>query len=182
MMTWIITNHYKSQVYHDMNHHKSEITTNHHKPWHKPPWTITETSTKHDMNHYKSPQTMTWTIMMTQKELCIKPYGFLVILLVNVIICNVLILRLLMQTVTVYVVCVVTFIVQTSYFLFSFLLGRGICGIPSFYSLAIPLIFSFSIILPGLFRCLIHWLCRSNPFTVTTIWKDTGILETNHLF
>ena len=79
MMTWIITNHYKSpQVYHDMNHHKSQITTNHHKPWHKPPWTMTETSTKHDMNHYKSPQTMTWTIMMTQKELCIKPYGFLV--------------------------------------------------------------------------------------------------------
>ena len=39
---------------------------------------MTETSTKHDMNHYKSPQTMTWTIMMTQKELCIKPYGFLV--------------------------------------------------------------------------------------------------------
>ena len=62
----------------DMNHHKSQITTNHHKPWHKPPWTMTETSTKHDMNHYKSPQTMTWTIMMTQKELCIKPYGFLV--------------------------------------------------------------------------------------------------------
>ena len=79
MMTWIIANHYKSpQVYHDMNHHKSQITTNHHKPWHKPPWTMTETSTKHDMNHYKSPQTMTWTIMMTQKELCIKPYGFLV--------------------------------------------------------------------------------------------------------
>ena len=63
----------------DMNHHKSQITTNHHKPWHKPPWTMTETSTKHDMNHYKSPQTMTWTIMMTQKELCIKPYGFLVV-------------------------------------------------------------------------------------------------------
>ena len=62
----------------DMNHHKSQITTNHHKPRHKPPWTMTETSTKHDMNHYKSPQTMTWTIMMTQKELCIKPYGFLV--------------------------------------------------------------------------------------------------------
>ena len=62
----------------DMNHHKSQITTNHHKPWHKPPWTMIETSTKHDMNHYKSPQTMTWTIMMTQKELCIKPYGFLV--------------------------------------------------------------------------------------------------------
>ena len=80
MMTWIITNYYKSpQVYHDINHHKSQITTNHHKPWHKPPWTMTETSTKHDMNHYKSPQTMTWTIMMTQKELCIKPYGFLVI-------------------------------------------------------------------------------------------------------
>ena len=79
MMTWIITNHYKSpQVYHDINHHKSQITTNHHKPWHKPPWTMTETSTKPDMNHYKSPQTMTWTIMMTQKELCIKPYGFLV--------------------------------------------------------------------------------------------------------
>ena len=79
MMTWIITNHYKSpQIYHDMNHHKSQITTNHHKPWHKPPWTMTETSTKHDMNHYKSPQTMTWTIMMTRKELCIKPYGFLV--------------------------------------------------------------------------------------------------------
>ena len=79
MMTWIITNHYKSpQVYHDMNHHKSQITTNHHKPWHKPPWTMTKTSTKHDMNHYKSPQTMTWTIMMIQKELCIKPYGFLV--------------------------------------------------------------------------------------------------------
>ena len=79
MMIWIITNYYKSpQVDHDMNHHKSQITTNHHKPWHKPPWTMTETSTKHDMNHYKSPQTMTWTIMMTQKELCIKPYGFLV--------------------------------------------------------------------------------------------------------
>ena len=62
----------------DMNHHKSQITTNHHKPWDKPPWTMTETSTKHDMNHYKSQQTMTWTIMMTQKELCIKPYGFLV--------------------------------------------------------------------------------------------------------
>ena len=76
---WIITNHYKSpQVFHDMNPYKSQITTNHHKPWHKPPWTMTETSTKHDMNHYKSPQTMTWTIMMTQKELCIKPYGFLV--------------------------------------------------------------------------------------------------------
>ena len=70
-MTWTTTND-------DMNHHKSQITTNHHKPWHKPPWTMTETSTKHDMNHYKSPQTMTWTIMMTQKELCIKPYGFLV--------------------------------------------------------------------------------------------------------
>ena len=68
---------------HDTDHYKwwhesSQITTNHHKPWHKPPWTMTETSTKHDMNHYKSPQTMTWTIMMTQKELCIKPYGFLV--------------------------------------------------------------------------------------------------------
>ena len=87
-MTWTTTND-------DMNHHKSlQITTslpwhespqitnhyNHHKPWHKPPWTMTETSTKHDMNHYKSPQTMTWTIMMTQKELCIKPYGFLVLL------------------------------------------------------------------------------------------------------
>ena len=84
MMTWIITNHYKSpQVYHDMNHHKSEITTNHHKPWHKSPWTMTETSTKHDMNHYKSPQTMTWTIMMTQKELCIKPYDFLVTILAS---------------------------------------------------------------------------------------------------
>ena len=57
MMIWIITNYYKSpQVDHDMNHHKSQITTNHHKPWHKPPWTMTETSTKHDMNHYKSPQ------------------------------------------------------------------------------------------------------------------------------
>ena len=79
MMIWIITNHYKSpQVYRDINHYKSQITTNHHKPWYKPPWTMTETSTKHDMNHYKSPQTMTWTIMMTQKELCIKPYGFLV--------------------------------------------------------------------------------------------------------
>ena len=99
--------------------------------------------------------------------------------MVNFIICNVFILLLLMQTVTVYVVCVVTFIVQTCYFFFSFLLGRGICGIPStsFCKLAIPFIFSFSIILSGLFRCLIHWFCRSNPFTVTTIWKDTGILE-----
>ena len=69
------------------NHHKPSheppqlmilIITNHHKPWHKAPWTMTETSTKHDMDRYKSPQTMTWTIMMTQKELCIKPYGFLV--------------------------------------------------------------------------------------------------------
>ena len=33
---------------------------------------------KHDMDRYKSPQTMTWTIMMTPKELCIKPNGFLV--------------------------------------------------------------------------------------------------------
>ena len=69
---------------HDMDHYKwwhesSQITINHHKPWHKPPWTMTKTSTKHDMNHYKSPQTMTWTIMMTQKELCIKPHGFLVL-------------------------------------------------------------------------------------------------------
>ena len=67
---------------HDTDHykwwHESSQMTNHHKPWHKPPWTMTETSTKHDMNHYKSPQTMTWTIMMTQKELCIKPYAFLV--------------------------------------------------------------------------------------------------------
>ena len=39
----------------------------------------------HDRNQHKAwhgslqiPQTMTWTIMMTQKELCIKPNGFLV--------------------------------------------------------------------------------------------------------
>ena len=85
-----------------------------------------------------------------------------------------------MQTVTVYVVCVVTFIVHTSYFLFSFLLlERGICGIPStsLCSLAILLIFSFNIIFSGFFRCLICWFCWSNPFTVTIIWKDTGILE-----
>ena len=69
----------------DMNHHKSQITTNHHKPWHKPPWTMTEISTKHEMNHYKSPQTMTWTIMMTQKELCIKPYGFLVVFFIGLV-------------------------------------------------------------------------------------------------
>ena len=85
----------------------------------------------------------------------------------------------LMQTVTVDVVCVVTFIVHTSYFFCSFLLGRGICGIPStsFCSVAIPLIFYFSMIVPGFLRCLIRWFCRSNAFTVTTIWKDTGILE-----
>ena len=77
-----------------------------------------------------------------------------------------------MQTVTVYVVCVVTFIVQTSYFFFTFLLGRWISGIPftSFCSLAIPLIFSLSIIFAGFFRCLIRWFCRCNPFTVTTIF------------
>ena len=38
-----------------MNHGRNQ-----HKAWHE------------------SLQTMTWTIMMTQKELCIKPYGFLV--------------------------------------------------------------------------------------------------------
>ena len=94
---------------------------------------------------------------------------FFLYLLVNVISSNVLILPLLMQTVTVDVVCVVTFIVQTYYFFFSFLLlGRWICGIPatSFCSLAIPLIFSFSIIVPGFFRCLICLFCWSNPFTV----------------
>ena len=104
----------------------------------------------------------------------------LFILLVIFIICNVLILRLLMQTVNVDVVCVVTFIVETSYFFFTFLLlGKWISGIPytSFCSVAIPLIFSFSIIVGGFFRCLISWFCQSNPFTVTTIWKDTGILE-----
>ena len=91
-----------------------------------------------------------------------------------------MIVRLLMQTVTVYVVCVVTFIVQTSNFLFSFLLlGRLICDIPStsFCSLDIPLIFSSSIIVPVFFRSLIRSFCLSNPFTVSTIWKDNGILE-----
>ena len=85
-----------------------------------------------------------------------------------------------MQTVAVDVVCVVTFIVHTSYFFFTFLLlGTWICGIPSssFCSLAIPLIFSSSIIVAGFFRCLIRWFCWCNPFTVTTIWKDTGILQ-----
>ena len=65
MMTWIITNHYKSpQVYHDMNHHKSQITTNHHKPWHKPPkrnlhkaWHESlQITTNHDMNHHDDPK------------------------------------------------------------------------------------------------------------------------------
>ena len=73
-MTWTTTiddiNHHKSPQI-TINHHKftmTWITTNHHKPWHKAPWTMTETSTKHDMDRYKSPQTMTWTIMMTQKD------------------------------------------------------------------------------------------------------------------
>ena len=103
----------------------------------------------------------------------------LFILLGNVIIGNFLIVRLLMQTVTVDVVCVVTFIVQTSYFSSFLLLGRWIFGIPgtSFCILTIPFIFSFSIIVADFFRCLIRWFCWSNPFTVTTIWKDTGILE-----
>ena len=85
-----------------------------------------------------------------------------------------MILWLLMQTVTVDVVCIVIFTVHTSYFFFTFLLGRWISGIPStsFCSLAIPLIFSFSIIVPAFFRCLICWFCRCNPFTVTTIWND----------
>ena len=84
-MTWTTTiddmNHHNSPQITIINHHKftmTWITTNHNKPWHKPPWTMTETSTKYDMNHYKSPQTMMWTIMMTQEELCIKPYSFLV--------------------------------------------------------------------------------------------------------
>ena len=53
MMTWIITNHYKSpQVYHDMNHHKSlQITTNHdinhHEPWQKPAQSMTWITTNH---------------------------------------------------------------------------------------------------------------------------------------
>ena len=81
------------------------------------------------------------------------------ILLVNVIISNVLILLLLMQTVTVYVVCVITFIVQTSDFFTFLLLGRWICGIPatSFCSLAIPFIFSFSIIVVGILEQIIYF-------------------------
>ena len=90
-----------------------------------------------------------------------------------------------MQTVTIDVVCIVTFIVQTSNFFFSFLLGRWNGGMPStsFCSLAIPLIISFSITVPSFFRCLIRWFCRCIPFTVTTIFcffllvssRDDGI-------
>ena len=31
-------------------------------------------------------------------------------------------------------------------------------------------LFFFFIIVAGFFRCLIHWFCRCNPFTVTTIF------------
>ena len=90
-MTWTTTND-------DMNHHKSlQNTTS--LPWHESPQII---------NHYKSPQTMTQTTMNHDrnqykawheslqittnhdmnhhddpKELCIKPYGFLVRYLIS---------------------------------------------------------------------------------------------------
>ena len=107
----------------------------------------------------------------------------LFIFLVNVIIRDVLILRILVQTVTVDVVCVVTFIVHTSYF-FTFLLGRWISGIlsTSFCILAIPLIFSFSIIVTGLFRCLICWFVdlipslSLAPRRILAFWKKSSIL------
>ena len=66
-MTWITTNHKSLQI--TTNH-----DINHHEPWQKPAQSMTWITT----NHHKP---MTWTIMMTQKELCIKPYGFLVVLM-----------------------------------------------------------------------------------------------------
>ena len=75
---------------HDMDHYKwwhesSQITTNHHKftmTWITTNHKSLQITTNHDINHHepwqKPAQSMTWTIMMTQKELCIKPYGFLV--------------------------------------------------------------------------------------------------------
>ena len=47
-----ITNHYIITTNHDINHHE---------PWKKPAQSMTWIT-------YKSPQTMTWTIMMTQKD------------------------------------------------------------------------------------------------------------------
>ena len=64
------TNHYKPPQTMTLNHHKPPWTTMNH---HKPPQTT--------MNHHKLPQTMTLNhheLWDTQKELCIKPYGFLV--------------------------------------------------------------------------------------------------------
>ena len=70
MITWIITDHYKSlQVYHDMNHHKSQqITINHdinyHEPWQKPSQSMTWITT----NHHKPWHEPSW---WPKRELCI---------------------------------------------------------------------------------------------------------------
>ena len=73
------TNHYEppqTTTNHDIK--PPQTTTNHYKPpqttinHYKPPRTT--------MNHHKPPQTMTLNhheLWDTQKELCIKPYGFL---------------------------------------------------------------------------------------------------------
>ena len=78
-MTWTTTND-------DMNHHKSpQITINHHKftmTWITTNHKSLQITTNHDINHHepwqKPARNMTRIIMMTKKELCLEPYGFLV--------------------------------------------------------------------------------------------------------
>ena len=78
-MTWTTTNN-------DMNHHKSpQITINHHKftmTWITTNHKSLQITTNHDINHHepwqKPARNMTRIIMMTKKELCLEPYGFLV--------------------------------------------------------------------------------------------------------
>ena len=74
-----------SLPWHDSAQNLHEVSTNFHRRWIRDnnPWTMTKKalvniSVNSWRNYHKPPQTMTWTIMMTQKELCIKPYGFLV--------------------------------------------------------------------------------------------------------
>ena len=84
-MTWTTTND-------DMNHHKSpQITINHHKftmTWITTNHKSLQITTNHDINHHEPWQKPAWSmtriIMMTKKELCLEPYGFLVTTLIEI--------------------------------------------------------------------------------------------------
>ena len=100
----------------------------------------------------------------------------LFILLVGVIISNFLILWLLMQTVSVYVICLVTFIVEITCSS-AFFLEDEFCGILSTFFPVLPLPLSFLFLSLFPVSSDVWYAGFVDLITSLSIWKDTGILE-----